>query len=704
MSRFKHSPTLLIFMAAALGAGILGLVGACGPGGGSVPPPPETKAVPVTESVQGTVITDPYRWLEDQNNPATRVWIEAQNAYTSGLLDKAPGREEIRSLVAGLMKLDSVGTPAPVAGRYFFLKRAADKDVSILYTRRGLNGPDEVLIDPAALSPDRSMGIGLMDISKDGTALLYAVRMGSEAEVEVHMFDVDGRRPLPDVLPRAVYYATSLSLDKKTIYYARRDAAGPRLYRHAVGSSPSGDGLVFGQGIGPEAIISVGISENGRWLTIYVVRGTASDQVEVHVQDLVQGGPIRPLVKGVAARFLGFFGGDRFYAQTNWNAPNGKVIVMDPLHPDPDGFREVVPAREDAVIQGLSGGGGKLFVNYLKQARTRVEVFETDGTPRGELALPAIGSVGALNGRWDGDDLFYSFSSFCIPTTVYRYAIASRSNTVWFQPRIPLDASRFEVKQVWYPSKDGTEIPMFIVAPKGLKLDGSHRVLLTGYGGWAMSQTAAYSVMAAGWLERGGVFAVPCLRGGGEFGEKWHRAGMLENKPNVFDDFIAAAEYLVRSRYVKPAGLGIAGGSNGGLLVGAALAQRPDLFGAVVCSYPLLDMVRYHLFGMGKYWTGEYGSAQDPAQFKFLYAYSPYHHLVKGTKYPAVLLASGDADNRHDALHARKMTALLQADTASGRPILLRYRVLNPTPGAAPVNESLENLTDTLSFLSWQLR
>ncbi len=701
MSRFKPYSILSILV---LAAGVLGLSGACGPGGGSVPPPPETKAVPVTDVVQGVSITDPYRWLEDQKSPETRAWIAAQNDYTNGLLDKVPGREEIRSVVAGLSKFDNVGTPAPVAGRYFFLKRRADQDVSVLCMRRGLNGPDEVLIDPAALSPDRSIGVGLMDISKDGTALIYAARKGSETEVEVHLFDVEARRPMSDVLPRAVYYATSLSLDKKAIYYARRETAGPRLYRHIVGTNASKDSLVFGQGIGPEAILSVGVSENGRWLTIYVVRGNASEQVEVHVQDLAQGGPVRPLVKGIAARFLGFFGGDRFYAQTNWNAPNGKVIVIDPLHPDPAGFREVVPARDDAVIQGLAGGGGKLFVSYLKQALTRVEIFEVDGTPRGELALPAIGSVGALNARWDGDELFYSFSSFYIPTTIYRYGIAAGSRDVWVKPNIPLDASRFEVKQVWYPSKDGTEIPMFIAAPKGLKLDGSHRVLLTGYGGWAMSQTASYSVMAAGWLERGGVFAVPCLRGGGEFGEKWHKAGMLEKKQNVFDDFIAAAEYLVRAKYTRPAGLGIAGGSNGGLLVGAALAQRPDLFGAVVCSYPLLDMVRYHMFGMGKYWTGEYGSAQDPAQFKFLHAYSPYHHLVKGTKYPAVLFTSGDADNRHDGLHARKMTALLQADTASKRPVLLRYRVLNATPGAAPVNESLENLTDTLSFLSWQLK
>jgi prolyl oligopeptidase len=684
-------------------AGLLLVAQACGPAGEKVPPPPETKVVPVSETIQGLTITDPYRWLEDQNSPETRAWIDAQNAYTSRLLDKAPGREEIRASIAGLMKPDNVGTPAPVAGRYFFLKRRADEDVSVLYVRKGLRGPDEVLIDPRTISPDGAAGIGLMDISKDGTMLLYAVRKGTEAEVEVRLFDVDGRRTLPDVLPRAVYYATSLSLDKKSVYYSRREPGGPRLYRHVVGTDPGQDRLVFGQGLGPEAIVSAGLSENGRWLTIYVVRGSASERVEVHVQDLVRGGPIRPLVQGVAARFLGFFGGDKFYAQTNWNAPNGRVIVLDPLHPDPAEFREVVPARKDALIQGLSGAGGKLFVTYLKGARTGVEIFDPDGTPRGELNLPAIGSVGALNGRWDGGELFYSFSSFCVPTTIYRYSTGEGTQAVWFEPRVSVDASRCEVKQVWYPSKDGTDIPMFIVAPKGLKLDGSRRVLLTGYGGWGVSQAAAYSVTAAAWLERGGVFAVPCLRGGGEFGEKWHRAGMLENKQNVFDDFIAAAEYLIRAGYTRPAGLGISGGSNGGLLVGAALAQRPGLFGAAVCSYPLLDMLRYHMFGLGKYWTSEYGSAENPAQFRFLYAYSPYQHLVKGTKYPAVLFASGDADNRHDALHARKMTALLQADSASGRPVLLRYRVLGPA-GAAPVNEALENLTDQLSFLSWQLR
>jgi prolyl oligopeptidase len=689
---------------AAAAAALILASAACGSGGQEVPPPPATRTASVTETIQGKTVTDPYRWLEDQDSPETRAWIQSQNAYADRILDRIPGRAELKSLLTRMVRVDSVGIPASVAGRYFFFKRLADQDLSVLYMRQGLEGPDQVLLDPHSMSPDHTTSVGLMDIAKDGTLIIYAVRRGGEDEVELRLFDVDGRRDLSDVLPRAVYFGASLTKDKKGFYYARREPRGARIYHHTLGDDPSGDSEVFGSGYGPESILSAGVSENGRWLVIYAMLGASADKVEIYVRDLRRGGPIVPLVKDIPARFEGFMGGDLFYVHTNWKAPNGRILVIDPRRPDPAAWREIIPEKPESFIQGFSGAGGKLFVNYLRDVQSQVGIFNPAGQALGEISFPTIGSVGGMNGLWDGGEAFYSFMSFHIPTTIYRYEIETGRQSVWSRVTIPVDVSRFEVKQVWYKSKDGTDIPMFLVHARDLALDGSHPTLLTGYGGFNLSETPVFSVAAAAWVEQGGVYALPNLRGGGEFGEKWHRAGMLDKKQNVFDDFLAAAEYLIRNKYTSPERLAIFGGSNGGLLVGAALTQRPELFGAAVCSYPLLDMLRYHLFFMGKYWVPEYGSAEDPAQFTALFAYSPYHHVRRGVKYPAVLFITGDADTRVAPLHARKMTALLQAETGSKNPVLLRYHVKAGHSGGMPVGQQIDNWTDTLSFLLWRLK
>jgi len=704
MLRFRSSVFLFILSCVGLAVVLLLLVSACSSDKVKVPPPPETAVVDVTDSVNGVTITDPYRWLENQESPDTRAWIKAQNEYTDGILNKLPGRAELKEFLSRMIKVDSQGMPAAVAGRYFFFKRLADQDLAVLYFRQGLAGQDQVLIDPHGMSPDKTTSVGLMDIAKDGTMLLYAVRKGGEDETEVRLFDVDGRKDLPDVLSRAVYFGTSFTLDKKGFYYTRRETRGARVYFHALGSDPLKDREIFGESYGPETILSAGVSKNGRWLMIYAMLGSSSDKVDIYLKDLKKGGPIVSVIKDIPARFEGFFGGDMLYVHTNWNAPNGKILVIDPLKPAQADWREIIPEQADASIQGFSGAGGRLFVNYLKNVQSKVAIFDKDGKSVGGIAFPTIGSVGGMNGLWDRDEAFYSFTSFHIPTTIYRYNVADGTQSVWSQVKIPVDSSLFEVKQVTYASKDGTSIPMFIVHAKGLVLDGSHPTLLTGYGGFNLSETPGFSISAAAWVEKGGVYALPNLRGGGEFGERWHKAGMRDKKQNVFDDFIAAAEYLINSKYTSPKKLAISGGSNGGLLVGAALTQRPDLFGAVVCSYPLLDMVRYHMFFMGKYWVSEYGSADNPEQFKYLYAYSPYHHVKKGTKYPPVLFVTGDNDTRVAPLHARKMAALLQADNGSRRPIMIRYHVKAGRSGGQPVSQQIETMTDTLSFLLWQLK
>ncbi len=664
--------------------------------------PPKTPIKPVKETLHGVTIIDPYRWLEDQWSPETRAWIKAQNAYTRSILDPLPSRDNIKRRLTELLKIDTVSVPIARGGRYFFTKRRADQDLPIIYMRRGLQGEDEVLIDPHPWSPDHTTSVSILDVSQDGTLLAYGVREGGQDEIAVKLFDVDRRKDLPDHLPKARYFGISLTPDKKGFYYSRHSAQGSRIYYHALGTEPARDREIFGEGYGPGQIVLSDLSEDGRFLLITVLYGAGATKSELYVKEVAKEGPAIPIVKDLDALFSGQIADGQLFIHTNWKAPNGRILRADLKNPAREHWREIIPERQ-AVIRGFSLAGGKLFVNYLENVVSRVRVFQPDGEPVRDITFPDIGSVGTISGRWESNEAFYAFSSFHIPPTIYRYDVATGKQEVWARLAVPINSDRFDVEQVWYASKDGTRIPMFLMHLKGLKRDGSHPTLLTGYGGFNVSLTPRFSPRAVLWVEHGGVYAVPNLRGGGEFGEKWHRAGMLENKQNVFDDFIAAAEWLIKNGYTQPKKLAISGGSNGGLLVGAALTQRPELFRAVVCRYPLLDMIRYHKFLVAKFWIPEYGSSDDPKQFKYLYAYSPYHHVKSGTKYPAVLFVTGDSDTRVDPLHARKMTARLQAATASDRPILLRYDTKAGHSGGLPVSRQIEELTDELSFLFWQL-
>ena len=666
-------------------------------------PPPATKVIPVKEIIHGVEIVDPYRWLEDQYSSETRKWIETQNEYTDSILKLLPGRDELRELVSKLLKIDTISIPVERGGRYFFYKRGADQELSIIYMRKGLRGEDEVLIDPHPWSKDKTVSANIQDISMDGTLLAYGVRRGGEDEVEIKLLNVDKRENLPDILPRARYFGISITPDKRGFYYTKHHPEGPRIYYHTIGTKISEDKQIFGEGYGPDKILYASLSENGRWLLIHILYGASADKTEIYIKDLKTDRPIYPIVKDIPARFEGEIAGDTLFIHTNWKAPNGRIFAVNPERPGKEMWKEIIP-ETDAVIRGFSLAGHKIFVNYLKDVKSKVSIFEPDGTFVGEITFPTIGSVSGISGRWDSNEAFFVFSSFHIPTTIYRYDILSGKKEIWAKVEIPVDTRNYNVKQVWYKSKDGTKVPMFIIYPKNIKLDGNNPTLLTGYGGFNISLTPRFSPRAVAWLEKGGVYAVANLRGGGEFGEEWHKAGMRENKQNVFDDFIAAAEYLIKEGYTKPEKLAIMGGSNGGLLVGAVMTQRPDLFGAVVCTYPLLDMIRYHKFLVARYWIPEYGSSENPEQFKYLLAYSPYHNVKKGTKYPAVLFITGDADTRVAPLHARKMTALMQVSTASDKPVLLRYHIKAGHSGGQPVSQQIEDLVDILSFLLWQLK
>jgi prolyl oligopeptidase len=667
------------------------------------PAPPKSAVNEVKEMVQGTEIIDPYRWLEDQNSPETRAWIDAQNAYSDALLSKVPGREALQQQVGALIKIDTMSAPAVTNNRYFFAKRTADQDQSSLFVRKGLNGKDELLIDPLPLSARHTVTVNLLSISEDGSLMAYAVREGGADEVTPHLFDVDAHKDLADVFPKARYSGFSILNDKSGVYLTRDTSEGPRVYFHKIGTETAADTELFGKGYGREMIIFSGLDRTDHYLEITVQHGSAADHTEIYVQDRVAKGPITPIVKDLPAAFFGQIAGDRMYVRTNWKAPKWRVMEIDLKNPAIEKWRESVP-ESDAVLDGLSLVGGKLAVHFIQNVIPHVKLLEPSGKLVREVPLPALGSVSGLGGRWESNEAFFSFNSYHIPSTIYRYDIATGKQTVWSENKVPIDSSKYEVKQVWYPSKDGTKIPMFLAHAKNLKLDGKNAVLLTGYGGFNLNQAPGFSPFAAAWMANGGVFAVANLRGGGEFGEAWHHAGMLEKKQNVFDDFIAAAEWLIQNKYTSPARLAIRGGSNGGLLVGAALTQRPDLFAAVICSYPLLDMVRYHNFLVAKYWVPEYGSSDSPEQFKYIYAYSPYHHVKAGTKYPSVLFITGDSDTRVAPLHARKMTALLQAATsASDRPVLLHYDTAAGHSGGTPAGKQIENTTDELGYLFWQL-
>ena len=687
-------------------AGIAGaaLTAACAAGepGIDVPPPPPTEVREVVDTLHGVEVPDPYRWLEDQEAPGTRAWIDAQNAYTDRVLNALPGRAELRALAASVLERETIGLPYERGGRYFHARRRADQDLAVLYVREGLDGEDRVLIDPHPLSPDHTTSVELRDVSDDGRRVAYAVRAGGVDEVSIRVRDVDSGEDLDDVLPPARYGQVTLAADGGGLYYERYGDVTPRVMFHAFGAPVADDAQLFGAGYERHQIPVTVVSDDGRWMVVHVIEGS-SGPTEIHVKDLERDTPfVTAVADGVSESWAGFAGGELLIV-TNLDAPNKRVALADPADPSFERWREVIPERADVVVESAAALGGKLAVSYLRDVQPRVAVHELDGAHVRDVAFDTLGSVGGGAGRWTSAEAFFTFQTFHVPSAVYRYDVATGERSVWAAAEPPVDPAAYAVTQRWFTSRDGTRVPMFVVHRPDAALDGSNPTLLTGYGGFNNSMTPAFSALATTWLESGGVFALANLRGGGEFGEEWRRAGMLENKQNVFDDFIAAAEHLIAEGYTSSEHLAIRGGSNGGLLVGAVSNQRPDLFGAVVCTYPLLDMVRYHRFLVAGFWVPEYGSSDDAEQFAYIHAYSPYHNVIDGGGYPATLYLSGDGDTRVAPLHARKMTALMQAKNGSDNPILLRYHTQAGHSGGQPVSQQIDELVDTVSFLSWQV-
>jgi prolyl oligopeptidase len=666
---------------------------------GSCPPP--TRKDATVDILHGVSIPDPYRWLEDQNSPETRAWIEAQNHCTSAVLDALPGREQISKRLGELQKIDSFTNPLERSGYYFFTKRAADQDLFVICRRQGVDGADEVLLDPQSLSPDHSTSVALMAASHDASLVAYGVRVGGQDETTMHFLDTKTHRDLPEQLPQATYYSVEFEPNSHGLYYARTTPDGPRVFHHVMGSAATSDVEIFGEGFASDKIIASQLSADGHHLLITVIYGSGSTRSDLYFKDLQGDKPVQPIVNDTESLFFGQIEDGKLFVRTNWKAPKWHIFFVNLADPRRDAWKEIVP-ESDVPFERMSLAAGKIFVRYVRNVVSQVKIFDLQGQSAGEIRLPSLGAVSGESGSWQSQDVFLGFGSFNIPTGIYRYNAPSAKLTAWVTPKVPIDPAAYTVEQVWYESKDKTRVPMFLFYKKGLRKDGARPVWLTAYGGFNVNLTPGFYAPAVEWADAGGLYAQPNLRGGGEFGEAWHTAGMKDKKQNVFDDFIAAAQWLIANRYTSSKELAIEGGSNGGLLVGAALTQRPDLFRAVICEYPLLDMLRYQKFMKGSFWVPEYGSADDPAQFQYLRAYSPYHNVKDSTNYPSILFITGDGDTRVAPLHARKMAARLQA-TSTKNPVLLLYDTKSGHSGGRPLGKQIEEETDSISFLFSQL-
>ena len=675
-----------------------------GGNGITLPPPPPTEAKPVTDNVDGTPITDPYRWLENGDSPETRAWIQTQMQYTKEYLSQVKIRPQINKRLTELVRVESFGIPTERGGNYFFTKRLPEENQASIYIRKGLNGSDERLIDATKLSADQNTSVHIDDISKDGNLLVYGIREGGADEQTVHLMDVSKRQDLADSLPKARYFTISLSPDKKGLYYAKFDPEGTLVYYHALGQPAGSDQLIFGKSFNGEKfgqmeLISAEVTDNERYLMISVGHGVPFTRVDVYTKDLrTPDAPIKPVIHGIDNRFDIKNHGDDLYALTDTQAANYRVVRIHINDPTPEHWQTIIPEGKD-VISNLTIVGGKLFATGLHDVVTQTRIFSMDGKQIGQISYPTLGSASPVLGYEDSREGFYTFESFNIPPTIYRYDIQSGKTDVFARPKVPFASDQYTVKQVFYNSKDGTRIPMFISSKKDMKQTGQTPTLMFAYGGFNVSLVPRWDPEYAWWMEQGGYYAQPNLRGGGEYGENWHQAGMFEKKQNVFDDFFGAAEYLIANKYTDTPHLAIRGRSNGGLLMGAAMTERPDLFGAIWCGYPLLDMMRFQNFLVGRWWTAEYGSAENPQQFPYLIKYSPYQNVKPGTKYPAIMFNSGDSDTRVAPLHARKMTALMQADTGSDRPVLLHYETKAGHSSGVSITQLVNDTSDELAFL-----
>ncbi len=676
---------------------------------------PRAKVVPVEDTVQGHKIVDPYRYLENANDPDTKEYVEQELSYTRSLLDPLPGREKINRRLSQLLVIGTVGTPQMGGKYYFHTQREGTQNQPVLLVRDRLDGEDRVLVDVNKLSTDGTVALDWWYTAEDGKYVAYGTSNSGSEESVLHLVETATGKVLPDAIERTRFASIAWLKDSSAFYYTRHPKKGDvpageevyhvKVFFHQIGNDPAKDSLIFDERENPQDIPNVTLSEDDCWLLINVEHGWT--KTEMYLQDrAAKTAPVK-ITAGKDFLYSGDFYQGKLYITTNEDAPHYRVFVTDLNKAARENWKEIIPAT-DAILQNASVTGGKLLAQYEHNATSELKLFTLEGKKIGDISLPAIGDVFSASGRYDRNEIFFGFQSFTAPPSIYRVDLSDRKSSMWARVDAPsIDPTAYDVRQVWYNSKDGTKVPMFVVSKKGIEKNGKNPTLLTGYGGFNISLKPTFNRSMYLWMEHGGIYAVANLRGGSEFGEDWHRAGMLDKKQNVFDDFIAAGEYLISEKYTDRDHLAIQGGSNGGLLMGAMITQRPDLFRAVICAVPLLDMLRYQNFQIAKLWIPEYGSADDAKQFDTLYAYSPYHHVKKGQEYPAIMFLTGDTDTRVDPMHAKKMAALMQAEAKNGdskeRPILLRIETKAGHGQGKPVTKQIEESTDMYSFLFWQL-
>ncbi len=675
---------------------------------------PKTAKIDHTDTYFGNAVKDPYRWLEDDNSPETAKWVTEQNKVTFDYLEKIPYRQKVKERLEKVFNYPKYSSPFRRGDNYFFFKNDGLQNQSVAYIQKGLDGKAEMLLDPNTFSSDGTSRLGAFNVSKDGKYLAYGISEGGSDWQTYYVMDVATKKLLVDRIEWVK--VSGLSWQGHGFYYSRYDAPpdGKKLsskneyhkvYYHKVGTPQSEDELIYSDKDNPQRFHFAGTTEDENFLVLSISdRGKGKRGDALFFRDVSKGEKnFTPIIGEVGDDSFDFIDnvGDKFLILTNKNAPNNRLILFDPKNPDEKNWKDILPNR-DEPLNSVTTSGGKIFATYLKDVTSRVYVYDLNGKLENEVELPALGTVGGFGGEREDKFVFYTFTSFTFAPTIYRYDIENKKSTLFRAPEIDFKATDYETKQVFYPSKDGTKVPMFLIHKKGLKLDGSNPVLLYGYGGFSVNLLPSFNPLLIPIFEQGGVYALANLRGGNEYGEKWHEAGRKLNKQNVFDDFISAGEYLIKEKYTSPEKLAIQGGSNGGLLVGAVINQRPELFKVAIPQVGVMDMLRFQKFTIGWNWIPEYGSSeQDEANFKNLYRYSPIHN-IKETKYPATLVTTADHDDRVVPAHSFKYAATLQEKHRGDSPVLIRINV-NSGHGASSTSKRIEETADIYSFIFYNL-
>lgn len=671
---------------------------------------PDTERVAQSDNYHGLEVKDPYRWLEDPDSDATKQWVQAQNEVTNGYLATIPARDRLKQRLTQLWDYEKYGIPFRRGDRYFYFKNDGLQNQSVLYTLKSLDEEGAVLLDPNTLSADGTVALAGLSISDDGQWLAYGLSTAGSDWVEYRVREISTGKDTADHLQWIKFSGASWTKDHQGFYYSRYDEPNEqtkledvnyyqKLYYHRLGTDQAEDTLIYHRPDQKEWGFSGGVTEDGKYLIISVWLGTDSKNL-VFYQNLEQ--PDSKVIE-LINEFTASYGvidndGDTLWVQTDLEAPRGKVIAINLNQPEPSNWQEIIPEAPE-TLESVGLLNNQFVADYLQDARSQIKIFSLDGSLVREVELPGIGSAGGFGGKRHDTETFYTFTSFTTPPTIYRYDMTTGTSKLFRRPQIDFNPEDYQTEQVFYPSQDGTKIPMFITYKKGIELDGNNPTYLYAYGGFNISLTPSFSISNLVWLEMGGIYAVPNLRGGGEYGEAWHQAGMKDQKQNVFDDFIAAGEWLIAQKYTSKSKLAIAGGSNGGLLVGACMTQRPDLFAAAIPAVGVLDMLRFHKFTIGWAWCAEYGSPDDAADFKTLYAYSPLHNLKEGTAYPATMITTADHDDRVVPAHSFKFAAALQAAHTGDNPVLIRIETKAGHGAGKPTSKIIEEAADKWGFL-----